>query len=181
MFKLIINNNYIKKYKCSNSIKKIKIKKKKIKIYYKLVQINKKYKNISNFKNKYTNNKFIIYYIQRTFKNNFICILNKNIRLITFITKKQYSFNDNIFNFIVLNLVQFYKLKNLIFFLKFNHINFFKKFNNTLKLILNNSLLKNLIFFLIKPNFFFINLQYKKIKSLKKSRKKLLYVNLKNK
>lgn len=175
MFKLIINNNYIKKYKYNNYIKKINIK-----INYKKIQLNSKYKYIINFKNRYLSNKFIIYYIQKTFKNNFICILNKNIKPITSITKKQLNSDNNIFNLIILNLIQIYKIKNLIFFLKFNHINFIKQFNNALKLILiNNYLLKNLIFFLIKPNFFFINLQYKKIKSLKKSRKKLLYMNLK--
>lgn len=177
MFKLIINNNYIKKYKYNDYIKEINIK-----INYKNISLNKKYKHIIKYKNKYFKNKFIIYYIQKTFKNNFICILNKNIKPITSVTKKQLNSKDNIFNLIILNLIQIYKIKNLIFLLKFNHINFIKQFNNTLKLILiSSNLLNNLIFFLIKPNFFFINLQYKKIKSLKKSRKKLLYINLKNK
>lgn len=67
--------------------------------------------------------------------------------------------------------------------LNINHINFFKNIDKflmyLLKYIKSTVSQAQIDISVKKPNFFFINVQYKKIKSVKKSRKKLLYSFLK--
>ncbi len=202
MLKVTVRLIIIKKLKKTNWSKFFKKLKKKKLIRFKLRRWRRNFKKIKpffrfyiyrlhfNFKPKYiptpiTNQikcnikqkTITFFFLQQSFKSTQLLIFNSRHRIIqSFLTDKILD-ERNPFNSISLISNQFKNKFSILLYIKLKHSNFFKKLNTTVDHINEIGFIKTnkITIFILKPNFFFINLQYKKIRSIKKSRKKLMY------
>lgn len=123
----------------------------------------------------------IFMYTQKSFKNYFINILLNNYKTLTFLSKNKIKDEDKKYTIdLILHLIYLYIPDSCVWFvIKSNHINHKKTLYDLIGEIITKAGIyikyNNTYIIFKKPNFFYINLQYKKIKSIKKSRKKLLY------
>lgn len=160
-----------------------------------LVQFNI-YNLYFNFKPKYTplpmtikikrrlkQKNITFFFLQQSFKNAQLLVLNSKHKVIRCLLTNKIVGDSDLFSCISLLSNQFENKFNISLYVKLKHSNFFKKLSILVEQINLISFVKTdkILVFILKPNFFFINLQYKKIKSIKKSRKKLMYQALKKK
>lgn len=208
MLKVTIKLIIIKKLKKTNWLKFFKKLKKKKLVRFKLRRWKRNFKRIKpffrfyvyrlhfNFKPKYIQTPITnqikcnikqktikLFFVQQSFKSAQLLVFDSKHKIIqSFLTDKILDDYDA-FSYISLISNQFENKFNISLYIKLRHSNFFKKLNVVIDHINEISFIKTnkLTIFILKPNFFFINLQYKKIRSIKKSRKKLMYKVFKQK
>lgn len=187
--KLEINKSKIDLNLFSTKLKKNEIRlkfevvKERIKLFYrKYKTVNPKKGPIRRKRNKLKRS-LIIHLIQNSFKSLRVLVFNSKFKIVQSGIMER-SLNEHIsFGYLQLLCSKYGHFLHILIYTNIKHFNFFKKFSVILKQFTSLKILENssISLFMFKPNFFFINLQYRKIKAIKKSRKKVLYINIKQK